>query len=120
MKVSDGNDLIVSLTTGWENAICNVNNRVLVVGDLKFYAQVLGHENRSSFWCIWCNVHPNTWQELNNKSDVVPWTIEWVKEHKNRIDTENLKDFQGNFWGCRLPYVGFHPATPLHFSTVAY
>ena len=35
---SNGNDLIVSFTNGSEGAICDVNNRVLVVGDLKFYA----------------------------------------------------------------------------------
>jgi hypothetical protein len=89
---SNGNDLIVSFTNGSEGAICDVNNRVLVVGDLKFYAQILGRENTSSFWCMWCNAHPNTWKDMNYNSDLIPWTIERIKEHKSRIVREDLKD----------------------------
>jgi hypothetical protein len=82
---SNGNDVIVSFTNGSEGAICDVNNRVLVVCDLKFYVHILGRENMSSFWCMWCNAHLNTWQDMNNNSDLIPWTIERIKEHKSRI-----------------------------------
>ena len=41
---------------------------------------------------MWCNAHPNTWQDMNNNSDAIPWMIERIKEHKSRIVRENLKD----------------------------
>ena len=71
----DGKKLVVSFGTE-DDSIRNVNTRVFVVGDLKFYAHVLGRENMSSFWCMWCDAHPNTWQNLD-----ASWTVDnwWYK-----------------------------------------
>jgi hypothetical protein len=44
--------------------ICNVPTSLVVVGDLKFYFQVFGHENMSGSWCCWCTAHPSTWNTL--------------------------------------------------------
>jgi len=85
------NDLIVDFSSGTEDSICSVKSRVLVVGDLKFYAQILGRENMSSFWCMWCKAHPSTWHNCS-PSDIQLWTIEEMVEHKNRINRENIKD----------------------------
>jgi len=38
------------------NVICNVPNQIFMVGDLKFYAQMLGRNNMSGSWCIWCKL----------------------------------------------------------------
>jgi hypothetical protein len=56
-KDSNGSlNLSFLLRTG-SNKICNVTNRVLVVGDLKFFGQMLGHKNMSGSWCMWCRSH---------------------------------------------------------------
>jgi len=67
--------------------ICNVTNRVLVVGDL---AQMLGHENMSRSWCMWCRSHPSEWSSLDKCFSA--WTIEELKTHKDRIVAERLKE----------------------------
>ena len=41
---------------------CNVLTHVFVVGDLKFYAQMLGRENMSLSWCIWCLLSLSEWK----------------------------------------------------------
>jgi hypothetical protein len=85
------NNLSVDFSSGTEDSICSVKSRVLVVGDLKFYAQILGRENMSSFWCMWCKAHPSTWHNCS-PSDIQLWTIGEMVEHKNRINRENIKD----------------------------
>jgi hypothetical protein len=42
---------------------CSVCNTIVVVGDLKLYAQLLGRENFSGSWCMWCAAHPSQWNE---------------------------------------------------------
>ncbi len=88
---TDGTKFIFSFGTE-DDSICNVNSRVLVVGDLKFYAQILGCENMSSFWCMWHDAHPTTWQNLDSSSDFELWTIEHIKDCRNKIIREGLKD----------------------------
>ena len=65
------------------NILCSVKCQVLVVGDLKFYAQLLGRENMSSSWCMWCTAHPSDW-----KYHPIPtadrWTIDKIKQHKDQ------------------------------------
>ena len=43
----------------------NVNKsiflRVLLCGDLAFFAAVLGKVNMSEKWCIWCQIEPTEW-----------------------------------------------------------
>ena len=73
------------------NILCSVRCQVLVVGDLKFYAQLLGRENMSSSWCMWCTAHPSDW-----KYHPIPtadrWTIDKIKQHKDRIDRRELRE----------------------------
>jgi len=70
---------------------CYVRCQLLVVGDLKFYAQLLGRENMSSSWCMWCTSHPSDW-----KQHPVPmaetWTIEKIKEYKDHINHRELRE----------------------------
>lgn len=57
---------------------------LFVVSNLKFYAQMLGYNNISGSWCLWCQMAPNQW----NRDDGVPldhqeeWTIYKLKAHK--------------------------------------
>jgi hypothetical protein len=48
--------------------LCDAAIRLFVVGDLKFYAQMLGRDNMSGSWCMWCQMAPNQW----NREDGVP------------------------------------------------
>jgi hypothetical protein len=84
-------DLNLSFSAQMGNdIICSVPNRVLVVGDLKFFAQMLGRENMSRSWCMWCQSHPSEWKSLSRSFP--PWTIELLKRHKDKIVSEKLKE----------------------------
>jgi hypothetical protein len=43
------------------NIVCSIPNRLRIVGDHKFYAQMLGRENMSRLWCMRCKSHPSEW-----------------------------------------------------------
>ncbi len=109
---ADGKKLIVSFRTE-DESICNVNTHVLIVGDLKFNVQILGHENMSSFWCMWCDAHHNTGQNLNASSDFELWMIECINDHRNKIIREGLKDAKDVCGIVDFPLWDF--IQPLHF-----
>jgi len=71
--------------------LCNVSTRIVVVGDLKFYAQLLGREYMSSSWCMLCTSHPSEWKH-HPLSPSNLWTIEKIKNHKERIDWKEVKE----------------------------
>jgi hypothetical protein len=76
---------------------CNCPVQVYLAGDLKFYAQMSGREDMSSFWCLWCKLHPNTWKTFNNSKDAVPdeekqlWTVALHDEMLQKIQDGQLK-----------------------------
>ena len=57
---------------------CDVPTRMFCVGDLKFYAQMLGRDNMSGSWCMWCRMAPSEW-----KSGAVP--TDGNLEHLHRV-----------------------------------
>ncbi len=87
------NDLVLSFSPiNDTKTICDVSTRVLIVGDLKYYAQLLGRENMSSYWCMWCNLHPQEWSKSGKNIPAVPWTIQSLKAHFDKVVLENLKE----------------------------
>jgi hypothetical protein len=70
--------------------ICTVPNRLLIVGNLKFFAQMLGRENMSGSWCMWCHSHPSEWHSFGQNFPC--WTIESLKSHKDEVIHEKYKD----------------------------
>jgi hypothetical protein len=76
--------------------ICNVSSFLVIVGDLKFYFQILGRENMSGSWCCWCTTHPSTWDKLctshNRDKQEDTWTISKLKDYKHRIEAGQLKE----------------------------
>jgi hypothetical protein len=78
--------------TNGDGKLCDVPIHMLVVGDLKFYAQILGRENMSSFWCMWCSKHPSEWSNSHPTSPEQLWTIQGLKAHKDKILLQKLKD----------------------------
>ena len=87
------NDLVLSFSPiNDTKTICDVSTRDLIVGDLKYYAQLLGRENMSSYWCMWCNLHPQEWSKSGKNIPAVPWTIQSLKAHFDKVVLENLKE----------------------------
>jgi hypothetical protein len=46
---ASSNEMIVRFSSGLEQSLCDDETCVLIVGDLKFYAQLLGREHEYSF-----------------------------------------------------------------------
>jgi len=63
----------------------------LVVGDLKFYAQLMGRENMSSSWCMWCTSHPSDWKH-HPLPPAETWTMQKIIRHKQRVDRREVKE----------------------------
>ena len=42
--------------------LCSIPLCLFVSGDLKFYSQILGHENMKGCWWIWCKFAPYQWK----------------------------------------------------------
>ena len=76
---------------------CNCPVQVYLAGDLKFYAQISGRDDMSSFWGMWCKLHPNTWKTFNDSKDAVPdeekplWTVALHDEMLQKIQDGQLK-----------------------------
>jgi len=76
---------------------CSCPIQLFLVGDLKFYAQMSGREDMSSYWCMWCMLHPSEWRSFGESSDSVPekekqiWTVNLHNKHLDYIRTNNVK-----------------------------
>ena len=44
----------------------SIRLRVLMCGDLAFFAAVLGKVNMSGKWCVWCQLGPSEWSMPNH------------------------------------------------------
>ncbi len=81
-----------------ERVLCSVPIRLLKVGDLKYYMQMLGRDGMSSIWCVWCMSHPSHWRAYCTEPDAIPpdqkepWTIERMALHREKIEREGLKE----------------------------
>ena len=64
---------------------------MLIVGDLKYFAQLQGRDNMSGSWCMWCMSHPNDWK-LHPVPDVEYWTVQKIKERKEQLDAGLLRE----------------------------
>jgi len=74
--------------------LCDVPIRFFVTGDLKFYAQMLGRDNMSGCWCMWCLKAPNEWKKQDDEippSYAEEWTITKLKSHKLKVAQGMLK-----------------------------
>jgi hypothetical protein len=99
--------------------ICNVPCQVFINGDLKYFAQLLGHEGMSSSWCMWCQSHPSEWKH-HLTADL--WTINLQKEFYYKKARGELKEAKAIKGIVTLPVYDFvelsHYIFPLlHFET---
>ena len=86
-------------------------SRLLIVGDLKFFAQLQGRDNMSGSSCMWCTSHPQDW-----KTHPLPqcdiWTVKRIKDRKQKIEAGILKeqsDIQGIVNLSLIPILPFRP-----------
>jgi hypothetical protein len=62
----------LSNTTSSSSVHCSCPLQVYLVGDLKFYSQMSGREDMSSYWCMWCMLHPSEWRTFCDNCDSNP------------------------------------------------
>jgi hypothetical protein len=62
----------LSNTTSNSSVHCSCPLQVYLVGDLKFYAQMSGRKVMSSYWCMWCMLHPSEWRTFCDNGDSFP------------------------------------------------
>ena len=83
-KRKDDGKLIVSyekkdneLLTNYISCI-SIPTRILISGDLAFFATIVGKNNMSGHWCHWCMLSPSEWENCDHeKGD--KWTIQLIK-----------------------------------------
>ncbi len=86
-----------STNTSDRSIHCNFPVQVYLAGDLKFYAKMSGREDMSSFWCMWCKLHPSTWKTFHETKDVVTdeekqlWNVALHDEILQKIQDGQLK-----------------------------
>lgn len=72
------------------------SDRLFIVGNLKFYASMLGRDNMSGSWCMWCQLSPIEWKiPTTKRSPAVrdyeeEWTVDTLKAYKVKIDQGEL------------------------------
>ena len=47
--------------------VIQISTRLLISGDLAFFATVVGKVNRSGCWCHWCNLSPFEWDNIHHE-----------------------------------------------------
>jgi len=59
--------------------VIQISTRLLIAGDLAFFATVVGKVNRSGCWCHWCNLSPFEWENIHHEKGTL-WTIDLMKK----------------------------------------
>ena len=75
--------------------LCCRDIRVLIAGDLAFYALMLGMENMDGSWCVYCKMKKSDW-ESDYPPASEPRTIAMIKE-----TAEGLLDGQKHKFGVK-------------------
>ena len=67
-----------------------LRQEVFLTGDLAFLATIIGKENFDSFWCCFCDLMKDAWQ---NSDDCVgiDWTLERIAEQLELNETQQNK-----------------------------
>jgi hypothetical protein len=66
---------------------------LFMAGDILFYNMVIGKEGFSTWWCCYCKLFKNNWQQAGHERGE-PWTIQSLVEHADAIESGdiNMKD----------------------------
>jgi hypothetical protein len=80
ISIADGKYKFGANAASTKNASINL----FMAGDILFYNMVIGKEGMSGWWCSYCQLFKNDWQQLHHQRGE-PWTIERLHEHAERI-----------------------------------
>ncbi len=77
----------------------NIPINLFMAGDILFYNMVIGKEGMSGWWCSYCKLFKNDWQQLGHVRGE-PWTISALTAHaeqiaKQQINTKDIWDVCG-------------------------
>ena len=66
--------------------VIQIKTRLLISGDLAYFATIVGKVNMSGCWCHWCNLSAKEWSDKSHIKGML-WTIDLLKKSFN--DKEN-------------------------------
>jgi hypothetical protein len=75
VSFAENSKMKLSFFNDKQEAICNVPIHLYIIGDMKYFAQMLGREGMSTSWCMYCQTHPKDWKGLQSIPDDVSWDI---------------------------------------------
>ena len=78
----------------------NCDIRLIMTGDLAFYAAVVGKPNMSGNWCHWCQLSPKEWQAKDHDKGEC-WTLTKMSTLREQLYTNEVKDEPNNRKGVR-------------------
>ena len=58
--------------------VIQISTRLLISGDLAYFATVAGKVNRSGCWCHWCNLSQFEWKNIHHEKGTL-LTIDLMK-----------------------------------------
>jgi hypothetical protein len=67
----------------------NIPINLFMAGDVLFYNMVIGKKGTSGWWCSYCKLFKNDWQELGHERGK-PCTIETLTEHAEEIANQQI------------------------------
>ena len=74
--------------------IIQIKTRLLISGDLAFFATVVGKVNMSGCWCHWCNLSAKEWSDKSHIKGM-SWTIHLLKKLCNDKDNnESMTSYE--------------------------
>ena len=105
-RKEDGN-LVVSYERKDTESLTNYRSyvivpiRILISGDLAFFATIVGKNNMSGHWCHWCMLSPSEWENCDHeKGD--KWTVQLIKDNLERqLINPDMTPYEKK--GCVLP-----------------
>jgi hypothetical protein len=101
------------LTTTYSLLLIIMPTSLFINEDLKYFAQMLGHDGMSTSCCMWCQAHPNEWKGLFSVPAHQLWSISQQVEYVQRIKAGVLKKPKEKKGIVSMPPVDF--IEPKHY-----
>ena len=90
--------------------------RILMCGDLAFFAAVLGKVNMSGKWCTWCKLSPSEWRPSGHICGE-KWTIDGMSQLREKIMRKEIEAKASNKMGVvEVPLIDTIPIDHTIFS----
>ena len=80
----------------------SVPTRILVSGDLAFFATIVGENNISGHWCHWCMLSATEWGNCDHeKGDT--WTMQLIKDNlEKQLLNDNIVPYDKRMYFINL------------------